>query len=106
MSDRPQTQTRTRPGPVLRPGDGRAALDLLDSLTERGAPVASLTVTPGELLVNACADVTPPEGMALLRELKDDPDGDVTVHRTPGVAELAVRYAGRRLRYRITRGQP
>lgn len=88
--------------PPLRPADVRAGLDLLEQLTMLGAPVESLTVRRGELLVDASPDVTPPEGMRALRDLPEHGDG-VTIDRHPTWAELARRFSGRQLRFRVQR---
>lgn len=93
MTDRDRTS--------LSAADVQAGLDLLEQLTELGAPVEQLTVRHGELLVDAKRDVTPPEGMRALRELAEG--GDVTIERHPAWAELARRFSGRRLRFRVRR---
>lgn len=80
----------------------QAGLDLLEQLTELGAPVDSVTVRRGELVVDASRDVTPPEGMRALRELAESGD-DVTIERHPAWAVLARRFSGRRLRFRVRR---
>lgn len=87
----------------LCPADIQAGLDLLEQLTELGAPVESLTVRHGELVVDALRGVTPPEGMRALRELAEE-GASVTIDRHPTWAELARRFSGRRLRFRVRRG--
>lgn len=94
MTDRPRTP--------LCPADVQAGLDLLEQLTELGAPIESLTVRHGEIRVNATPDVTPPEGMRALRDLAEQSD-DVTIDRHPGWAEIARKFSGRRLHFRVKR---
>jgi hypothetical protein len=85
------------------PRDIDAARTLLGHLNAHGTPVASLTVTPDELLAETPPAVTPPQGVALLRELEDDPDAPVVVRRLPGKVDLIARVLGRRTRLRIAR---
>lgn len=81
-----------------------AAFAVLDRLTESGTPVASLTVTPEELLVETPPDVTPPDGIAALRAIEDDPaQPPVIVRRTPGYVDLSAWVSRRRVRVRIQR---
>lgn len=88
----------------VQPRDFDAARALYDRLRARGTPVAVIIVTPDELAAETPPDVTPPEGIALLRALEDDPDEPLTVHRSARTVDLiARRVLGRRTRLRVAR---
>jgi hypothetical protein len=87
----------------VQPRDMDAALTLLGQLNAHGAPVASLTVTPDELVAETPPTITPPQGIALLRELEDDPDRPVIVRRHPGKVDLIARVLRRSVRLRVAR---
>lgn len=93
---------QTRQGVDTR--DMTAAADLLACLAARGTPVASILVTHDELVAETPPDVTPPQGIAVMRAIEDDPAAPVTVRRLPGKVDLIARVLARRVRLRVARG--
>jgi hypothetical protein len=91
-------------GQTVDSRDVDAALALLDRLSDAGTPVAALTIRHDELVVETPPDVTPAEGIAVLREIEDDPAAGVRqTAREPGRVELVARVLGRRTRICVLR---
>jgi hypothetical protein len=88
---------------VLDDTDVSAAHALLRRLRQQGTAVTSLTITPTGFDVQTADPVTPPEGIATLRAIEDDPAELVTLRRRAGYAVLAAKVVGRRCELRVRR---
>ncbi len=76
---------------------------IVDALTMVGTSINGYRLTAEELLVETSPRVTPPQGLAVLRALEDDPEAPVTVHRRPDVADYVARVLKRTVRLRVKR---